>query len=126
MVRQFVQALDNAEIVALKNQRVADEALANFKAKHHDLNVVFPLGIKFTFGDGDGEVTETAVRDVIAKRYAREKERKQLHDEVRAENSAIKALMDAGWRPPAPQEEVTARRRIVRQPDGSALVEELD
>jgi len=126
MPRQFVHALDNEEIIGIKNQRVADTALAKFRERHKDFDATFPLGVAFKFDDGDGEVIESEVRDAIAKRYTREKRRKEFDDHVRAQNRVLKELMDAGWRPPAPQGEVTARRRITRQPDGSAVVEDLD
>jgi len=122
----FIRALDAGEAAAITGQKVADRALAKFKAKHADFDTVFPQGINFTF-DGDGEATENQVTDALAKKYRYEKRRKEFHDHVRAENAVVEQLVRDGWRPPQPStREDAVRRRLVRQPDGSTVVEELD
>jgi hypothetical protein len=118
----FIEALDAAEASEIQNKKIADQALAKFRQKHADFDTLFPHGYEIVIGDG---VTEKDVTDLVAKQYRYEKRRKEFHDQVRAQNAAMRDLVLAGWRPPT-QPKVEARRRMTKQPDGSVIVDELD
>ncbi len=120
----FVRALDAAEAAAITSQKVADRALAKFKAKHADFDIIFDgRSVTFTFPEGD--VTEHDVTDALASQYRYEKRRKEFHDHIKAQNAVMEQLVRDGWRPPQPREDAV-RRRVVRQADGSTIIEEID
>lgn len=121
----FVEALDAAEAAEIQNKKIADAALAKFRQKHADFDTIFPHGYEIVVGDG---VTEKDVTDLVAKQYRYEKRRKEFHDQVRAQNAAMRDLVLAGWRPPRTEGsgKVDRRFKLDKQPDGSVIVDELD
>jgi hypothetical protein len=123
----YIEALDAAEALEIQNQKIAAEAVAEFKTKHRDFDDLFPGGVTFTFV-GDGIVTKHEILDRLRKKRSYEKRRKAFHDEVRAQNAAAHDLISAGWRPPRTEGsgKVDRRFKLDKQPDGSVIVDELD
>jgi hypothetical protein len=117
-------------------QQIGAAALEKFKRSHSDFDEVFPGGINLDCRDG---ITHADVMHTLAELYTDHKARLKRHAARAAEGEALRAecqkhrdqyneLIANGWTPPRPAApaEVTERRRIIRQKDGSTIVEELD